>query len=161
MSLAWQLPQTWNPQSLKSKKVSGDFHYRRVYQCLILQISDILSPQPVPKKDNIRIRFHPHSGRKTEIKSFETYGTESSQPRASHSKPWLPFHLENEFAFAKLMLESALSNNQVDSLIKVVQNLIGGEAFAVKDSKELETLWEGASDPLAPVCLLTQGYCRN
>jgi hypothetical protein len=80
---------------------------------------------------------------------------ESSQLHASHSKPWLPFHLESEFAFAKLLLESALSSEQVDSLNKAVQNLVGGEVFAIKNSKELETLWEGASDPLAPVCLVT------
>jgi hypothetical protein len=131
-----------------------------MYQCLI-NISDILSPQPVPKKDDIHTMFHPHSGCKSKIESFKTYGMESSQPCASYSKPWLPFHLEDEFAFAELMLESALSNDQVDSLIKVVRNLIGGEVFTVKDSKELTTLWEGASDPLAPVCLVIQGHCRN
>jgi hypothetical protein len=53
------------------------------------------------------------------------------------------------------MLQLSLSREQVTSIIKVVQTLIGGEPFTLKDSNNLETLWEGASDTLAPVCFVT------
>ena len=67
--------------------------------------------------------------------------------------PWLPFHSETEFSIAELMLESAMSNAQVDALIKVIHTLIDKkeEAFVVQNHKELEKLWTGGSDELALV----------
>jgi hypothetical protein len=112
-------------------------------------------PPQQPKKDNIRTTYHPHSKRKTVVESFEEYGTGTGRPphqRAHHPKPWLPFHSKSEFALAELILNSSLSSSQVDCLIKVVQTLIhDGEPFMVRDHCELKTLWEAASDTLAPV----------
>ncbi|KAF8220440.1 hypothetical protein L208DRAFT_1333745, partial [Tricholoma matsutake] len=73
-----------------------------------------------------------------------------------HSKrPWLPFHSQAEFCFAKIVLDSAMSNTQVNTLIKIVHKLLKHqEPFMVQDHKELEQLWIGASDELAPVCVL-------
>jgi hypothetical protein len=46
-----------------------------------------------------------------------------------------------------------MSNKQVDALIKVVHKLLDhNEAFRVRSHEELEKLWVGASDELAPVC---------
>ena len=120
---------------------------------MILPTSRLL-PQP-PKKDDIRTTYHPHSKRKTTVESFEEYGASvPSHPHAHHPKPWLPFHSESEFAFAEIILESSLSSTQVDCLINVIWNLIyNGELFMVKDHCELKTLWKGASDMLALVCL--------
>lgn len=65
--------------------------------------------------------------------------------------PWLPFRSESEFSFAEIVLESAMSNTQVDALIEVVRKLLEQkEAFLVRNHKELEKLWVGASDELAP-----------
>jgi hypothetical protein len=48
-----------------------------------------------------------------------------------------------------------MSNTQVDALIKIVHKLLKHqEPFMVQDHKELEQLWVGASDSLAPVCVL-------
>lgn len=67
--------------------------------------------------------------------------------------PWLPFNSESEFTFAEIVHESALSNKHVDALIRVVHKLLESkEAFRVQNHKELENLWIGASDELAPVC---------
>ena len=72
---------------------------------------------------------------------------------AHHPKPWLLFHSKSEFALAEIILNSSLSSSQVDCLIEVVQTLIhNGEPFMVRDHCELKTLWEVASDMLAPVC---------
>jgi hypothetical protein len=114
-----------------------------------------LVPQ-LPKKDNIRTTYHPHSKHGIIVDSFEEYGSGVPPcPYAHHLKPWLPFYFKDEFMFAELVLDSSMSSVQVNCLIKVVQKLIhNGQLFMVRDHRELETLWEGASDTLAPVCLL-------
>lgn len=66
--------------------------------------------------------------------------------------PWLPFSSESEFSFAEIVLESAMPNKQVDALIAVIHKLLKhNEAFRVRNHEELEKLWVGASDELAPV----------
>ena len=49
------------------------------------------------------------------------------------------------------MLKSAMSNMQVDVLIKLIHTLIKNkdEVFVVQNHKELEKFWTGASDELA------------
>ena len=87
------------------------------------------------------------------VESFEEYGRSMpSCPHTHHSRPWLLFHSEIEFEFAELILASSLLGSQVDSLIKMVGQICDGEPFMVRNHCELETLWEGASDILAPVC---------
>jgi GTPase Era involved in 16S rRNA processing len=66
--------------------------------------------------------------------------------------PWLPFNSESEFSFAEIILKSAMSNRQIDALIEVIHKLLKhNEAFRVQNHIELEQLWTGASDELAPV----------
>lgn len=108
----------------------------------------------LPKQDNIRTTYHPASERATLIESFEIYNHDkSATPPSPPTMPWLPFNSESEFTFAEIVHESALSNKHVDALIRVVHKLLESkEAFRVQNHKELENLWIGASDELAPVC---------
>jgi hypothetical protein len=107
-----------------------------------------------PQRDDIRTTYHPASERVTLTESLEDY--HCGKPEAHPSPPvmpWLPFSSESEFSFAEIVLESAISNKHVDALIRVVHKILEGkEAFRVKNHKELQILWTGASDELAPVC---------
>jgi len=111
-----------------------------------------------PQKDDIRTTYHPASERATLFESFENYdrgkpAAPPSAPSPPPAMPWLPFNSESEFAFAELVHESAMSNKHIDALIRVVHKLLGSkEAFRVQNHKELQNLWIGASDELAPVC---------
>jgi hypothetical protein len=107
-----------------------------------------------PQKDDIRTTYHPASERATQIESFENYnrGTPAA-PTPPPVMPWLPFNSESEFSFAEIVHESAISNRHVDALIQVVHKLLERkEAFRIQNHKELQNLWIGASDELAPVC---------
>lgn len=105
-----------------------------------------------PQKDDIRTTYHPKSGRSAVVKAFEEYGLgKPAPPLTLPTIPWLPFSSESEFSFAEVILESAMSNTQVDKLIQVIHTLIERkETFRVKNHKELNNLWIGASDPLTP-----------
>ncbi|KAG6904007.1 hypothetical protein DXG01_013245, partial [Tephrocybe rancida] len=100
----------------------------------------------VPQVDDFRTTYHPSSGRPTKYDAFENYGTRPSNPLPFDDKPWLPFHSEIEFVFAKIMLDCAISNKNVDALINVVRALLeSGGPFEVKDHKDLENLWTSAA----------------
>ncbi|KAF8219351.1 hypothetical protein L208DRAFT_1418354 [Tricholoma matsutake] len=90
------------------------------------------------------------------FKAFEEYGLgKPAPPLTLPTIPWLPFSSESEFSFAEVILESAMSNTQVDKLIQVIHMLIEcKETFSVKNHKELNNLWIGASDPLTLVCVM-------
>jgi len=120
----------------------------------VVPSSQSSSSPRVPKRDDIRTEFHPHSKRPPIIEAFEDYGrnTANNAPRPqAHPKPWLPFHSESEFSFAEAVLEVGMSHSQIDNMIDIIRNIVQkGEPFVVKDHRELEQLWEEASDMLAP-----------
>ncbi|KAG6908143.1 hypothetical protein DXG01_005972 [Tephrocybe rancida] len=100
----------------------------------------------VPQVDDFRTTFYPSSGRPTKYGAFENYGARPSNPLPFDDKPWLPFHSEAEFIFAKIMLEGAISNKNVDALINIIRALReSGDPFEVKDHKDLENLWTSAA----------------
>ena len=109
-----------------------------------------------PLKDDIQMTYHPKSGQSAVVKAFEEYGLgKLAPPLTLPTIPWLPFSSESEFSFTEVILESAMSNTQVDKLIQVIHTLIEcKETFRVKNHKELNNLWIGASDPLTPVCVM-------
>lgn len=107
-----------------------------------------------PQQDDIGTTYHPASEHAIIIESFENYGRgKPAAPPSPPQMPWLPFNSESEFSFAEIVHESAMSNRHVDALIRVVHKLLESkEAFRVQNHKELQNLWIGASDELAPVC---------
>jgi len=73
-------------------------------------------------------------------------------PPILNQKPWLPFHSQAEYTFAEIALQSAMSNKQLDALIKVVHTLMKGkENFELKSHCDVQDLWNRASDSLTPV----------
>ncbi|KAG6908211.1 hypothetical protein DXG01_005683 [Tephrocybe rancida] len=104
-----------------------------------------------PKKGFIRTTYHHSSGRKPIIESFEEYDARSPEPEpVAIDRPWLPFNSESEFSFAELVLDAAMSNSQIDNLIKIIHKFVAGEEFTVKSHSDVEEKWKEASDWLAP-----------
>jgi len=104
--------------------------------------------------DDIRTEYHPSSGRPTQVDSFDDFGKTDfiTLPPILNQKPWLPFHSQAEYTFAEIALQSAMSNKQLDALIKVVHTLMKGkEHFELKSHCDVQDLWNRASDSLTPV----------
>lgn len=103
--------------------------------------------------DDIRTTYHPRSNRNIVVEPFDIYGKNISlPPQPLSSTPWHPFHSHPEFEFAKITLQAALSNSQVDALIKVIRKLIDDkEKFIIKNHAEIHALWEKASASLPQV----------
>lgn len=97
--------------------------------------------------DDIRTTYHPRSNLSIVIEPFDTYGKNASlPPQPVSTTPWYPFHSQPEFEFAKITLQAALSNSQIDALIKVIRKLIDDkEKFIIKNHGEIHALWEKAS----------------
>ena len=106
-----------------------------------------------PNIDDIRTEYHPSSNRPTRIDAFEEFGRTSAPPAPVHShRPWLPFHSKAEFEFVEVALQSAMSNKQLDTLINIVHTLIkGNNTFEVKNHRDVQALWDRASESLTPV----------
>jgi hypothetical protein len=103
--------------------------------------------------DDIRTSYHPRSNRNTVIEPFDTYGKNVPlPPQPLSSTPWHPFHSQPEFEFAKITLQAALSNSQINALIKVIRKFIDdGEKFIIKNHGEIHVLWEKAAASLPQV----------
>ncbi|KAG6905479.1 hypothetical protein DXG01_002463 [Tephrocybe rancida] len=100
----------------------------------------------VPKVDDFRTTYHPSSDHPTKIEAFNVFGLHPSKPLPFNTKPWLPFHSELEFNFAKIMLDSALSNKHVDALIKIIcLSQENQYLFEVETHQDLHNLWTSAA----------------
>lgn len=106
-----------------------------------------------PKKDDIRTTYHPSSARASKVSSFEDYGQNDSSPRRSHHpKPWLPFRSKSEFSFAEIVHKAGMSQEQINSLVDVVQTMLKDreEHFLVKNYKDISQLWDKATAKHVP-----------
>jgi hypothetical protein len=122
----------------------------------LADLDDGQVPSPIyrqPNVDDIRTEYHPSSNRLTQIDAFEDFGKTNNPPAPVYNcHPWLPFHSKAEFKFAEVALQSAMSNKQLDALINVVHTLMEGkEAFEVKNHRNVQALWDRASESLTPV----------
>jgi hypothetical protein len=118
-----------------------------------------LSNEPTPKPDDIRIKYHLHSGRSPEIFHFEDYGRSPSAPEKTkplNSAPWEPFCSRIDFEFAELALHAALNKEQTDTLIRLVHKVQEQrDSFTLASHAELNEIWKKASVASIPVGIIT------
>lgn len=103
---------------------------------------------------SIRTEYHPNSGRSTKIESLEDYFEHTPKPVSppDDSEPWRPFRSRADFEFAKLALEAALTQGQIEQLIQLFGKCIQGEdSFNLKSHQDLRETWDAASVLLTPV----------
>ncbi|KII83174.1 hypothetical protein PLICRDRAFT_58549 [Plicaturopsis crispa FD-325 SS-3] len=104
----------------------------------------------VPRgSDDIRVEYHPSSGRPTETFSFNEYGhTRRKRAKLADSarKPWRPFQSREDFEFAEIALDASLNQRQTDALIKFVHHCVKSPgAFNISSHAELMQKWDQAS----------------
>lgn len=108
-----------------------------------------------PLLNDIKIEYHPSSGRGTSILSFEDYDNERQprpMPPAQH--PWKPFRSRLDFEISEVALEAALNRSQLDKLIKLVHCAAERDEtnlFTIQTAGEMKCMWELASTLRTPV----------
>ena len=101
-----------------------------------------------PEIGSIWTEYHPNSGQSTKIESLEDYFEHTSKPVSppEDSEPWQPFCSQADFEFAKLALEAALMQGQIEQLIKLFGKCIEGkDLFNLKSHQDLRETWDAAS----------------
>jgi hypothetical protein len=126
------------------------------YYC-ILESKTEIDITPDAQKDDIRVEYHPKSGRASTTVSFgEFRREEADRNRApAHDTPWQLFGSRVNFEFAELAQQSLMNQGQIDAMIKLFRRCIdlginSPEAFTLSSAKELSNIWTLAAETITP-----------
>ncbi|KAG2148370.1 hypothetical protein BD769DRAFT_1624790 [Suillus cothurnatus] len=103
---------------------------------------------PVIGPDDIKIEYHPSSGIKAKVYSFNNFEHHAADflVPPPDSQPWSPFTSRLEFEIAEIMLEVGFNNQQTDCLVKLCHRCaVGKEKLTFKNHKDIHNMWEAAS----------------
>ena len=107
-----------------------------------------------PSLNDIKILYHPHSGRATEHIRLDDYRSRVSgsvpktNPSFSESKPpleepWYPFRSRLDFEVADFALNTHLNKTETETLLSLIQRCIKNlEQHTLKDYKEIAEYWD-------------------
>ena len=103
-------------------------------------------PNPF-QNDDIKIVYHPHSGKPDEIFHLDDYN--SSLPRPTNipmeEKPWRPFRTRTDFEIAELILATHMNKDQTTNFLKLLHEIADDpKCFTIANKKDLDNTWEGA-----------------
>jgi hypothetical protein len=122
-------------------------------------VSDPPPPGPLAEQvqaadGDTRINYHPRSGKPSEAYRPKAY---SARKRSSRDKPdskfWWPFFKTREdFLISEILIDSGLSNAQLDKLLKLINRCINGKGtLTLSRHADLQAAWDHASLKLTPV----------
>jgi len=110
-----------------------------------------------PNDDDIRVEYHPSSGREPEVSAFEDFvrvAPEHTPLAPPDPDPWTPFNTREDFEFAELALETGMSKAQVNRMIDLFHKCIEKKGrFTLSNHAEMRKTLEAASERLPKVCL--------
>lgn len=112
--------------------------------------------QPVPESpsvaamfevDDIKIEYHPHSGKAEEIFHFGDFKRMSpTEHNRVDNEPWHPFKSRADFEFAEIALAAKMNKSQIDALVKLVRRIADGkDNFSFASQHDVDSVWERAS----------------
>jgi len=98
---------------------------------------------------DIRIEYHPSSGREPEVFAFEEFTqavNENAYPM--DPEPWAPFKTREDFEFAELARETGMTKAQIDALIRLFHQCIknGKDSFTLSGYNEMRETLKVASE---------------
>ena len=100
-----------------------------------------------PLLDDIKIEYHPQSGKPTRVYHFEDFTT-SSENTANmpiDPEPWKPFRSRLDFKIAELILNTHMNKSQTNQLLSLVHQCIQRPSeFTLENNTDLECIWENA-----------------
>ncbi|KAF8895008.1 hypothetical protein CPB84DRAFT_1816018 [Gymnopilus junonius] len=120
--------------------------------------SDPTSPNTNSEQDNhtsegpyqvndIKVKFHPRSGRPTQIFSFDEFQWKrpKARPVPVQPEPWKPFRTHLDFKLAELMLDSNMNSQQSGTLLSLIRRVIEQPGnFMLSNVDDLEKVWDHA-----------------
>ncbi|GJE85102.1 Plavaka transposase-domain containing protein [Phanerochaete sordida] len=102
----------------------------------------------VPEKDDIRVEYHPASGRGTKISAFGDYQREypARPPAEGDDKAFAPFNSLEDYQFAEIALDAGLKKPQVDRLLSFIQaGKTGASKVTFETSADVDAAWDKAA----------------
>ncbi|EPQ59138.1 hypothetical protein GLOTRDRAFT_103193 [Gloeophyllum trabeum ATCC 11539] len=104
-----------------------------------------------PELDDIKLEWHPSSGRPSEVHHFAEYQqAPDPMPPPPDEEPWRPFRSRLDFEFAELALKARLTKAETDTLFRLCHRAVAGERFTLRDHAEVCETWEAASFKCTP-----------
>jgi len=95
---------------------------------------------------DIKVEYHPRSGRESKIYSFEDYARERPSARERDDDPWHPFSCRDDFELAEALLVSGMKRKQVETVLNIVKRISEGRSdFSLWSYQDLESAWEQAA----------------
>ena len=116
--------------------------------------TDNSHPAQTYQDGDIRVEYHPNSGRATDFFKIDEYRQSVPDTGAtSEPKPWAPFQTREDFEFAEIALETGMTRAQTDAMIKLFHRCIkeGEGSFTLLNHKDLADTFMVASNRLAKV----------
>ena len=111
-----------------------------------------------PRLDDIKVEYHPRSGRGTRFFHFEDYERERAPQQTSYdgfNKPYAPFNSLEDFKFAEIALEAGLKKAQIETLLNIIKGAReGSSAFTLRSWDDMSLAWDKAAVHHPPVCAL-------
>ncbi|GJF00192.1 hypothetical protein PsYK624_164720 [Phanerochaete sordida] len=105
-------------------------------------------PDPVPegeerKKNDIKVEYHPNSGRGTSTYHFENWTKERPTVQLEDKEPWRPFNSRDDYEFANAVLQSGMKSEQVAVVLDIMHRMVGGQSdFTFKAPRDVDAAWE-------------------
>ena len=97
-------------------------------------------------KDDIKVEYHPRSGRKERVFRFEDYERERPTARVRDSDPWHPFACRDDFEFADALLQCGMRRKQIETVLRIVKRISQGQSdFSLWSFEDLESSWKQAA----------------
>lgn len=116
---------------------------------------DVRLPAAV-QLDDIKVEYHPKSGRPTTIHPFEEFkrNTQQEPDIPPSSEPWSPFKSRADFEFAEIVLQASLNTRHTDALIKLFRRVVDEQAeFTFTSHADLKRSFDTAALAHTPVRL--------
>ena len=115
--------------------------------------NDTHHPVRAYQDNDIRVEYHPNSGRNTDHFKVDKYRRSIPNTRTTlEPEPWAPFRTREDFEFAEIALETGMTRGQVNALIKLFHKCIKREgSFTLANHKDMVDTLKVASNRLAKV----------
>jgi hypothetical protein len=100
-----------------------------------------------PELDDIKIEYHPRSGRPPQFFHFGDYTTDLPEMDIPiDPEPWKPFRSRLDFELAELILDTHMNKAQTNALISIIHRcVLEPHSFTLKNEGDLARIWENAS----------------
>ena len=108
--------------------------------------------------DDIKIVYHPNSGKEPLIQPLSDYNAADSKlrtPSKPTEEPWAPYKTRLDFEFSEFVMTAYLNKDHVEKLIALLNLAASGQdKLTITNNTELVKIRETSSTLLTPACCI-------